>query len=535
MKGEQEAVDVAPQQKTAGFWAWTVLIWAIRSVTVVAYAWVAFMHTTSAPWVQREWSLGVRLFTGWMLLEVAYLPYWFITLQRLSAQCRPVAHACKSQAERIRILEKAVAATKITAMADGAQYYSAGEWFLRWFRPTSPLSPTFRVQDVKRGNLEEWIAWAGFDRSLQTVNEDSVLKADCAQLADHIEKILELKMQPGHNSEITSIRLTLDPIYATQRPLVYYFVIKLLHALGDIGVSLLGYRRRHVNGQTFLYRRATQAAVLQRTTPVVFCHGLGIGFLHYLRVLKGLPSSSDVYLLESHNITMTLGAETQRSVADTQALVGAMLCADGHGSACIVAHSFGTIIPSWLLNSRDAAVRALVKSVVLIDPISLLLFDPAVAFNFVHRRPTNATEIMMSYFVSQEMYIAHTLARRFSWSDAALFLDDIPSHVHVEVLLSGADAIVPAKLVRAYVEQHRAQAPHPNSLQFRKSPREGGGGGGGVQAPVWFDKVAHGELMLRERCVAAISRSCQMAVQSTASALSPDGSTLRRDASSQAL
>jgi hypothetical protein len=56
-----------------------------------------------------------------------------------------------------------------------------------------------------------------------------------------------------------------------------------------------------------------------------------------------------------------------------------------------------------------------------------------------------------------------------------------------------------------------------------------------VQSPVWFDKVAHGELMLRKRCVAAISRSCQMAVQSTASGISPGGSTLPRDASSQAL
>ena len=398
------------------------------------------------------------------------------------------------------MIEKIIAATKITATSDG----STGEWFLRWFRPAHRSSPAFTIEDIRRDNLEEWIAWAAFDRTLECVNGCRVSAADCAQLANLVEKILGRNFLPGRNAEITSIRLTLDPIYATHRPIVYYAAIEVLHALGTIGVSLLGYRRREINGQTFLYRGPLDASLSKQMAPIIFCHGLGIGFLHYLRVLMHLPSS--VYLIESPNITMTLGAETQRSIADTQALVSAMLKADGHASACIVAHSFGTIIPSWLLNSKDEAVRALVESVVLVDPISLLLFDPTVAFNFVHRHPANSVEMMMSYFVSQELYIAHTLARCFSWSDAVLFLDDVPSHVRIQVLLSGADAIVPARLVRAYVEQHRAQATAK-------------GGGGGVDPPVWFEKVAHGELMLKERYVAAITRACEKGVQTSSGIL----------------
>ena len=219
--------------------------------------------------------------------------------------------------------------------------------------------------------------------------------------ADLIERVLEMKFLPGHNPEITSIRLTIDPVYAAQRPLVYYAAISLLHALGAVGVGLLGFERQYVLGQTFLFRSAFADSQAPRTAPIIFCHGLGIGFLHYLRVLRQLPSSSDVYLLESPNITMSLGAETQRSIADTQALVRAMLHADGHSSACLVAHSFGTIVPSWLLTASDPSISSLVESVVLIDPISLLLYDPAVAYNFVHRTPATAVEIMMSYFVSQ--------------------------------------------------------------------------------------------------------------------------------------
>ena len=166
---------------TSGFWAWSVLIWAIRSVTLVAFAWVAFLVARHAQTDPKTLPLAFRLFSSWMLLEAAYYPYWLVTRRRLNARS-PAMHACRSQAERVRLLEKIIAATKITACADGAQWYSTGEWFLRWFRPTSARSPTFHVQDVRRGNLEEWIAWAAFDRTLESVHADAVMSADCAHL-----------------------------------------------------------------------------------------------------------------------------------------------------------------------------------------------------------------------------------------------------------------------------------------------------------------------------------------------------------------
>ena len=115
----------------------------------------------------------------------------------------------------------------------------------------------------------------------------------------------------------------------------------------------------------------------------------------------------------------------------------------------------------------------------------------------------------------QELYIAHTLARHFSWSHAALFLEDLPADVHVQILLSGADAIVPARLVRAYVEQHCSlQVPRPPGGTRPEESIEGGRvpggncvvdggmrGGAEVKPPVWFENAAHGELMLKERCV----------------------------------
>jgi hypothetical protein len=106
----------------------------------------------------------------------------------------------------------------------------------------------------------------------------------------------------------------------------------------------------------------------------------------------------------------------------------------------------------------------------------------------------------------------------FSWSHAALFLEDVPEEVRVEVLLSGDDAIVPAALVRNYVDQHqrtRNAAGNGTGDGAITGPDNGdyngvAGGHEGVQKTggcVWFEKVHHGQLMLHERYVAAIAKS----------------------------
>jgi len=58
----------------------------------------------------------------------------------------------------------------------------------------------------------------------------------------------------------------------------------------------------------FLYLSLSLAYTNRGTTPIVFCHGLGIGYLQYMMLLQKLPRDGDVYLLDFPNITMALGA-----------------------------------------------------------------------------------------------------------------------------------------------------------------------------------------------------------------------------------
>jgi hypothetical protein len=61
-----------------------------------------------------------------------------------------------------------------------------------------------------------------------------------------------------------------------------------------------------------------------------------------------------------------------------------------------------------------------------------------------------ASEYLLSYFGSKDMGVAHTLFRRFIWSDNALWKEDVQGH-HVAVVLAGKDVIVDTKVIGAYL------------------------------------------------------------------------------------
>ncbi|KAK4057624.1 hypothetical protein OIO90_001271 [Microbotryomycetes sp. JL221] len=86
------------------------------------------------------------------------------------------------------------------------------------------------------------------------------------------------------------------------------------------------------------------------------------------------------------------------------------------GRAIIVGHSLGGGPCSWIL--RDAP--DVVAGVVLLDPMSPLLYSSDTARNFFRTKCRTAGEIFFRYFAS-ERGINHFLSRHIAWSDAVVF------------------------------------------------------------------------------------------------------------------
>jgi pimeloyl-ACP methyl ester carboxylesterase len=128
--------------------------------------------------------------------------------------------------------------------------------------------------------------------------------------------------------------------------------------------------------------------------------------------------------------------------------IARILAYHGWEKVVLVSHSYGTVIATHLL--RTPSTAHLIGPVVLIDPVSILLHLPDVAYNFTRRKPKRANEHQLYYFASMDMGVSHTLARHFFWSENILWKEDMEGR-NVTVSLSGKDLIVDTESVGRYL------------------------------------------------------------------------------------
>ena len=172
----------------------------------------------------------------------------------------------------------------------------------------------------------------------------------------------------------------LDDLRVNHRPLVAYVVTSAMACSGLLWTRYLGFHRRFRRGVDrgisvdIQHRRGVWHAAAKGGSrraggmPIVFVHGIGVGFVHYAKLLQSLPRDRDVYLVEWPHVTMSIvgGAAAPASVDDTTATIKQVLHGDGHAGtgACFVGHSLGTTCVAWLLH--DPRTRHLVASTVLL-------------------------------------------------------------------------------------------------------------------------------------------------------------------------
>jgi hypothetical protein len=74
---------------------------------------------------------------------------------------------------------------------------------------------------VNRDNFVEWFYWAIFS---STVEDGKEFLSEVEEYLTEMEQRDGIKLIPGHTLEIKSIRVTLDPVRTSHRPLIWYLV-----------------------------------------------------------------------------------------------------------------------------------------------------------------------------------------------------------------------------------------------------------------------------------------------------------------------
>jgi len=328
------------------------------------------------------------------------------------------------------------------------------------------------LEDIKWMNVAEWLTEYFFEG--RTPSDVSAAELEeLRQMVDHLAVWVGLPSRSFgaehlRSPDVSCMRLTRDPLVAASRPLwIYAITTLLLPSIAHQRCRWMGFSKFVSGGLEYWHRPAQQG---ERTQPIVFCHGLGVGVLPYLDLVGDICSAvgSEIFLLDMPHLSSRPKTDVP-SPRETVACIVDMLAAWGHASAHFVGHSFGTVVITWVLRRSEMATSA-----VLLDPVCFLLMKHDVLSNVLYSsffQPlSDFRSAAFQFFVFQELYTAHALSRNFFWQDNDLTAEKLQRPA--VVLLSGADTIVPAHSVRRLLECEKRR--RQQLLVSDKLAREGG-------------------------------------------------------------
>lgn len=338
----------------------------------------------------------------------------------------------------------------------------------KWFLGADP-------REIRRENVKEFFLWAFFNRGGPPGEDNEELEEYVAAT----EKSLGRIIQKGRG-DAKCLRLTLDRVDMLHRSLVWYCCVGFVDFLTYMKLLFHGFHfhrarlsrfftlfplrplslftthtspAKHI---TYWHRPHTSTTKL----PIVFMHGIGIGLYPYTNFLQELNSTSGVETDDPNDQVGIIAIEIMPvSFRIThQALSKDNMCAEidqillkhfgPTQKFVLVSHSYGTVLTTHLLKTPSVAPR--IGPIVLIDPVSILLHLPDVAYNFTRRVPEHANEHQLYYFASMDMGVSHTLSRHFFWNENVLWKKDVKGR-KLTVSLSGQDLIVDTEAVGRYL------------------------------------------------------------------------------------
>ncbi|KAI5458235.1 hypothetical protein BGZ63DRAFT_363265 [Mariannaea sp. PMI_226] len=341
-------------------------------------------------------------------------------------------------------------------------------------------------EEICRENVKDFLLWGFFDRDSIITDEE-----DISQELDEYLEILESKLStplPNGRGNAQSLRLTLDEVKSTYRSLVWYIIIFFVDQLTHLALRWHGfqyYSKSRTNAiQIFpprpqelacsRYSSSPQLSYWHRphsnsdTLPIVFFHGIGVGLWTYVRFVADLAKMTksgkgdvEVIAIEILPISFRLFARIPTK-AEFLEQISTILDHHGWQDFAVVSHSYGSVLTTHMLHSPRLQHR--IASVALIDPVTITLQLPHVAYNFTRRSPKMANEWMLWYFASTDPGVALCLGRHFFWRENILWKDDLMKcesnegqklERRVIVSLSGRDLIVDTAGVSEYLLGNR--------------------------------------------------------------------------------
>ncbi len=326
------------------------------------------------------------------------------------------------------------------------------------------------------------------NESLEMI-EDSAMDAFLSVTGFARKHLLQQK-KPMRYAKYTEDELLGLAIY----PLVFNVaILGLTDGLLRVLMARRGFERLNIGTTVYYFHRGNETEDYDSDeyysddrppTPIVFCHGIGIGLAYYLSLIDELlklgrplflpeipyvsfthTSTKVVFYLNSlshdyaHQVLLYLPLQvcgfrpwiSRKSILTPPAVVStltAMLASHGHMEASFIGHSYGTSWVSYMCKYSSDTVASLL----FLDPICFCLHHPCLTKSFVYHRADPGS---VSYMVKTDVIINWTIQRSFPWARIILFVEDIPN-VPCSVYISDQDVLIPVQTVEKYFKSKGA-------------------------------------------------------------------------------
>ncbi|KAI0160604.1 hypothetical protein GGR57DRAFT_499284 [Xylariaceae sp. FL1272] len=314
-----------------------------------------------------------------------------------------------------------------------------------------------RVDDIGRENVRDFISWAFFDRWPEQQTDAENEETD--EYIDEIEQRMRRSLKPGRGSA-HGLRLTFEDVGVRYRSVGWYLIVGGVDIFTHFQQLRRGFQyyaqpypqalsvfpprpqawfsnKRSVSKLSYWYRPHTSKDKL----PIVFMHGIGIGLWPYLSYLASLNKGSGeddqigIIALEILPVSFRL-TDAPLSRAEFLCEIEAILAEHQWDQFGIVGHSYGTVLAAHM----SPTLSPRIDTIVLIDPVCILLHLPDVAYNFTRRKPTEANEWLLWYFASMDPGTAHCLGRHFFWKENIAWKEDLLAKVAKPSARGSADS-----------------------------------------------------------------------------------------------
>ena len=388
------------------------------------------------------------LFVSWVMLEIGFfLVIYFFVLPK--GQKLTKAHPYHG--DMIQMMRRAVDLVKQLHCYSFDKYLSG-------------FCCGADFKDIRYENWRSFLAWAMYNKHLPELDEKELKDLQSVNEYAQQEHPELRRLEPGFNPAVKHCRMTLDPIPIIHRPLLMYVLIRLKEGIANtFFLPALGFQFLEVDGLTYWYKAqgskdnhntntGNAATGSNGSEPMLFLHGISTGWGFYLDMAQGMGQGRSIFLVDVDAVKLNSLQFTMPTPQQFADKVCNILDRHHTDRVSVVGHSFGSITAGWFI--RQCPDR--VSHLTLIDPVSMLLSFPEVAYSFLYRKPSTVMEWVIHIFAAREITISHTLRRNFWWYNNDLWLENIPHHIGVVVGLATGDEIINPKALQEYVGNCRA-------------------------------------------------------------------------------